>query len=150
MQTGQTALVERRTSYLALLLENPTALTHLVKLSNASPWLASFLAQHPVLLDELLDPRTLYLPPEKKEMKTGLRQRLAQTPLDDLEYQIEQLCIFKQVNVLRVASADVTGTLPLMKVSDYLSDIAESIQKELRSIQRLAAFNSQSCFVAPS
>ena len=33
--------IERRTSYLALLLENPTALTHLVKLSNASPWLAS-------------------------------------------------------------------------------------------------------------
>jgi glutamate-ammonia-ligase adenylyltransferase len=119
--------IERRTSYLALLLENPTALTHLVKLSNASPWIATFLAQHPVLLDELLDPRTLYLPPEKKEMKTGLRQRLDETPLDDLEYQIEQLCIFKQVNVLRVASADVTGTLPLMRVSDYLSDIAESI-----------------------
>jgi len=123
--------IERRTSYLALLLENPTALTHLVKLSHASPWIASFLAQHPVLLDELLDPRTLYLPPEKKEMKTGLRQRLAQTPLDDLEYQIEQLCIFKQVNVLRVASADVTGTLPLMRVSDYLSDIAESILSEV-------------------
>ena len=123
--------IERRTSYLALLLENPTALTHLVKLSNASPWIASFLAQHPVLLDELLDPRTLYLPPEKKEMKTRLRQRLAETPFDDLEYQIEQLCIFKQVNVLRVASADVTGTLPLMRVSDYLSDIAESILGEV-------------------
>jgi glutamate-ammonia-ligase adenylyltransferase len=123
--------IERRTSYLALLLENPTALTHLIKLSHASPWIASFLAQHPVLLDELLDPRTLYLPPEKKEMKTGLRRRMAQTPIDDLEYQIEQLCIFKQVNVLRVASADVTGTLPLMRVSDYLSDIAESILNEV-------------------
>ena len=123
--------IERRTSYLALLLENPTALTHLVKLSHASPWIATFLAQHPVLLDELLDPRTLYLPPQKEEMKTGLRQRMDQIPLDDLEYQIEQLCIFKQVNVLRVASADVTGTLPLMRVSDYLSDIAESILSEV-------------------
>ena len=123
--------IERRTSYLALLLENPTALTHLVKLSHASPWVASFLAQHPVLLDELLDPRTLYLPPQKAEMKSVLRQRMAQIPLDDLEYQIEQLCIFKQVNVLRVASADVTGTLPLMRVSDYLSDIAESILGEV-------------------
>ncbi len=123
--------IERRTSYLALLLENPTALTHLVKLSHASPWISSFLAQHPVLLDELLDPRTLYLPPQKKEMKAGLRQRMEQIPLDDLEYQIEQLCIFKQVNVLRVASADVTGTLPLMRVSDHLSDIAESILGEV-------------------
>jgi glutamate-ammonia-ligase adenylyltransferase len=123
--------IERRTSYLALLLENQTALRHLVKLSHASPWIASFLAQHPVLLDELLDPRTLYLPPQKEEMLTGLRQRMDQIPLDDLEYQIEQLCIFKQVNVLRVASADVTGTLPLMRVSDYLSDIAESILSEV-------------------
>ena len=123
--------IERRTSYLALLLENPTALTHLVKLSHASPWIASFLAQHPVLLDELLDPRTLYLPPHKEEMQAGLRQRMGQIPLDDLEYQIEQLCIFKQINVLRVASADVTGTLPLMRVSDYLSDIAECILGEV-------------------
>jgi glutamate-ammonia-ligase adenylyltransferase len=123
--------IERRTSYLALLLENPNALTHLVKLSHASPWIASFLAQHPVLLDELLDPRTLYLPPQKEEMQAGLRQRMGQIPLDDLEYQIEQLCIFKQINVLRVASADVTGTLPLMRVSDYLSDIAECILGEV-------------------
>jgi len=123
--------IERRTSYLALLVENPTALTHLVKLSNASPWIATFLARHPVLLDELLDPRTLYLPPPKKEMKNSLRLRLAQVPLEDLEYQIEQLCIFKQVNVLRVATADVTGTLPLMRVSDYLSEIAESILSEV-------------------
>jgi len=123
--------IERRTSYLALLLENPTALSHLVKLSAASPWLASFLARHPVLLDELLDPRTLYLPPEKNEMKNALRRRLDQVPIDDLEYQIEQLCIFKQINVLRVAAADVTGTLPLMRVSDYLSEIAESILSEV-------------------
>ena len=123
--------IERRTSYLALLLENPTALAHLVKLSAASPWIASFLARHPVLLDELLDPRTLYLPPEKNEMKNTLRQRLEQVPPDDLEYQIEQLCIFKQINVLRVATADVTGALPLMRVSDYLSEIAESILSEV-------------------
>jgi glutamate-ammonia-ligase adenylyltransferase len=123
--------IERRTSYLALLLENPTAISHLVKLSAASPWIASFLARHPVLLDELLDPRTLYLPPQKIEMKNALRRRLDQVPKDDLEYQIEQLCIFKQVNVLRVAAADVSGILPLMRVSDYLSEIAESILSEV-------------------
>lgn len=123
--------IERRTSYLALLLENPTALSHLVKLSNASPWIASFLASHPVLLDELLDPRTLYRPPQKDEMVNGLQQRLALIPPEDLEYQIEQLCIFKQINVLRVATADVTGTLPLMRVSDYLSEIAETILSEV-------------------
>ena len=116
-----------RISYLALLLENPMVLTHLVQLAGASPWIASFLAQHPVLLDELLDPRTLYTPPEAGQIKVDLDQRLRQTPSDDLEYQIEQLCVFKEINILRVAAADVSGALPLMRVSDHLSDIAKTL-----------------------
>ena len=119
--------IERRTSYLALLLEYPAALGHLVKLTDASPWVATFLAQHPVLLDELLDPRTLYRPPDREAITAELKRRLNRAPGDDLEVQIEELCIFKQVNVLRVAAADVSGRLPLMRVSDYLSDIAEVV-----------------------
>ena len=115
--------IEGRASYLALLLENPSILDHLVKLSSASSLIAAFLAHHPVLLDELLDPRNLYSPPEKKELEQELRLRFEQTP-EDLEYQMEALRIFKQVNVLRVAAADVTEVLPLMRVSDHLSDIA--------------------------
>jgi glutamate-ammonia-ligase adenylyltransferase len=78
-----------------------------------------------VLLDELLDSRTLYRPPDRDALAADIRRRLAQAPADDLESQIEELCIFKQSNVLRVAAADVTGRLPLMRVSDFLSDIAE-------------------------
>jgi glutamate-ammonia-ligase adenylyltransferase len=116
-----------RISYFALLLENPMVLAHLIQLAGASPWIASFLAQHPVLLDELLDPRTLYMPPEAGQIKNDLNQRLRRAPSDDLEYQIEQLCVFKEINVLRVAAADVSGALPLMRVSDHLSDIAETL-----------------------
>jgi glutamate-ammonia-ligase adenylyltransferase len=117
--------VERRTSYLALLLEYPAALAHLVKLVDASPWITSLLSQHPVLLDELLDPRTLYRPPPREALEAEIKRRVGRAPEEDLEAQIEALCIFKQINVLRVAAADVSGRLPLMRVSDYLSDIAE-------------------------
>jgi glutamate-ammonia-ligase adenylyltransferase len=116
-----------RISYFALLLENPDALNHLVQLSAASPWIANFLAQHPVLLDELLDPRTLYTPPEVAKIKGELDRRMHQVPPDDLEYQIEQLSVFKETQVLRVAAADVSGALPLMRVSDHLSEIAETV-----------------------
>ncbi|MCU0586504.1 MAG: bifunctional [glutamate--ammonia ligase]-adenylyl-L-tyrosine phosphorylase/[glutamate--ammonia-ligase] adenylyltransferase, partial [Desulfobacterales bacterium] len=54
-------------------------------------------------------------------------RRLSQIPAEDLESQIEALCIFRQIHVLRVAAADVSGRLPLMRVSDYLSDIAETV-----------------------
>jgi len=123
--------IEKRTSYLALLLENPSTLSHLIDLSDASPWIVSFLSHHPVLLDELLDPRTLYSPPDKTELRKELKYRLDQVPADDLEYQIEQFCIFKQVNTLRVSAADVTGALPLMKTSDHLTEIAETVLEQV-------------------
>ncbi|MDX2440753.1 MAG: bifunctional [glutamate--ammonia ligase]-adenylyl-L-tyrosine phosphorylase/[glutamate--ammonia-ligase] adenylyltransferase [Desulfobacterales bacterium] len=123
--------IERRTSYLALLIENPSALTHLVKLSCASPLITSLLAAHPVLLDELLDTRTLYVPPAKDELNAQLKKKLEQVSTHELEYQIEQLCIFKQANTLHVAAADVTGSLPLMRVSDHLSYIAETVLNEV-------------------
>jgi len=119
--------IQRRTCYLSLLLESHMAMKHLVRLAASSSWITSFLAQHPVLLDELLDSRTLYLPPRKKQLEDEMEKRFEMIPFQDLEYQIENLCIFKQINTLRVAAADVTGGLPLMKVSDHLSYIAEVI-----------------------
>ena len=133
--------IQRRTSYLALLIENPSVITHLVELAGASPWIASFLGRHPVLLDELLDVRTLYRPPQRGELESDLRQRLACVDDDDLEYQMEVLRVFKQVNVLRVAASDIMHVLPLMKVSDHLSDIAETVVAEVVQLcfEQLAA-----------
>lgn len=123
--------IEQRTNYLALLLENPTAIVHMVNLVSASPWIFSFLSRHPVLLDELLDPRTLYRPPERPELIKEIRKRLDLASDQDFEHQIQELCIFKQVNTLRVAAADVTGALTLMRTSDHLTEIAERVLNEV-------------------
>lgn len=127
-------VIQRRSCYIALLLENPDALTHLINLAIVSPWVISFIGRHPPLLDELLDPRTLYVPPRREDLEQEIFHKLAPLSDNDLEYQIETLCIFKQVNTLRVAAADVTGALPLMKVSDHLSYIAETVLKEVLNI----------------
>jgi [glutamine synthetase] adenylyltransferase / [glutamine synthetase]-adenylyl-L-tyrosine phosphorylase len=121
----------RRTAYLSLLCEYPATLDHLVRLFEASPWIAALLSRHPVLLDELLDPRTLYSPPGRPELAGELRALMAGIPPDDFEHQIEALRIFKQTNVLRVAASDITSVLPLMRVSDHLSDIAEVVLDEV-------------------
>ena len=126
--------IQRRTNYISLLLENPGALEHLIHLASASPWIITFLSRHPVLLDELIDPRTLYAPPQKETLIQNLSRRLRKMDSDDLEYQIEALCIFRQVNELRVAAADITDVLPLMRVSDYLSGIAETILEKVVSL----------------
>ena len=119
--------VLRRTAYLALLRENPEALSHLMELCAASPWIAEQLARYPILLDELLTPETLYTPADKKCLADELRQVLGRIAEDDEEAQLEALRVFKHGHVLRVAASDIAGTRHLMKVSDYLTFIAEVV-----------------------
>ncbi len=123
-------VVARRTAYLALLVENPMALSQLVQLFAASSWIAELLSQHPILMDELLDPRTLYAPPPQEEMAQQLSAELALVDEGDLERQMDVMRDFKQANVLRVAAADLMDALPLMMVSDHLSWLAEVLLKE--------------------
>ena len=116
-----------RTTYLELLTEFPGALKHLIRLCAASPMVAGQLARYPLLLDELLDPNTLYQPTAMNAYRDELRQYLLRVPDDDEEQQLEALRQFKQAQLLRVAAADIAGTLPVMKVSDHLTWLAEAI-----------------------
>lgn len=119
--------VARRTAYLALLVEHPMALSQLVQLCDGSAWVAELISAHPLLLDELLDPRTLYEPLGREDLEAELDQRFADVDAEDLEQQMEVLRQFKQANQLKVAAADVSGAAPLMVVSDYLSALAEVV-----------------------
>ncbi|MEQ6886090.1 bifunctional [glutamate--ammonia ligase]-adenylyl-L-tyrosine phosphorylase/[glutamate--ammonia-ligase] adenylyltransferase [Salicola sp. Rm-C-2C1-2] len=119
--------VLRRSAYLLLLTENPSALRELVRLCAASPWVADQLAETPLLLDELLNAESLYTPPDRDQLQADLNQQMLRIPLDDLEEQMEALRHFRKAHVLRVAASEIRGTLPLMKVSDYLTWIAEAV-----------------------
>ena len=119
--------VAGRNVYLALLAENPVALAQLIKLSSSSPWIGDYLALYPILFDELLDAHSLYEPLCKADLLLQLDFTLQRVDCDDLEALMIALRQFKQVNVLRIAAADIMGVIPLMVVSDYLTYLAESI-----------------------
>lgn len=123
---GLLEAIARRSVYLALLIESPVALAQLVKLCAASAWIAQYLGRYPLLLDDLLDPAKLYQPLGRTELAAELDQALARTG-GDPEQVIDDLRHFKQTNVLRCAAADVSGVLPVMKVSDYLTFLAEAL-----------------------
>lgn len=125
--------IARRTAYLALLVESPLALSQLVRLSSTSPWITQQVMRHPLLLDEMLDPRRLYSPLPKAALEIELDTLLAALAEDDQEQQMERLRLFAQSNMLRVAAADITGVIPLMVVSDYLTDIAEVVTSKILS-----------------
>jgi glutamate-ammonia-ligase adenylyltransferase len=126
--------VARRSAYLVLLTENPGALQRLLELCAGSPWIAEQITRYPVLLDELLNAGRLFSPPQALELAAELRERLARIPEDDLEQQMEALRHFKLAHRLRVAASEIAGTLPLMKVSDYLTWLAEAILEQVLAL----------------
>ena len=116
-----------RTAYLQLLFENQAALFHLVKLCAASPWVTEQIARFPLLLDELLDPISLYQPVPFHQYSDELRQAFLRVEPEDLELQIETLRQFKLSQQLKIAAADISNALPVMQVSDHLTHLAETI-----------------------
>ena len=119
--------IATRRVYLDLLVENPVALSQLVKLASASSWIMTYIARFPLLLDELLDPRSLLVPLAKKALEEELTRRLEAIERNDLEQQMAELRHFKQAQVLKVAAADIRDVIPLTVVSNYLTEIAEVI-----------------------
>jgi len=119
--------VATRSVYLSLLIENPLALSQLVKLCEQSTWVTRYISQHPLLLDDLLDPRSLYVPATKESLQQECYLKIAETDPKDEERIADVVRHFKQSNLLRVAAADLANAVSLMRVSDHLSWIAEVV-----------------------
>ena len=115
-----------RTAYLALLNENTQALARLVRICGMGDYLARQVAAHPLLLDELLDSRVFESLPDRGQFARELAARLEHAA-DDEERQVDALRHFRRAAMFRVAMQDLTGRLPLMQVSDRLTDVAELI-----------------------
>ncbi|MGB7933397.1 MAG: bifunctional [glutamate--ammonia ligase]-adenylyl-L-tyrosine phosphorylase/[glutamate--ammonia-ligase] adenylyltransferase [Gammaproteobacteria bacterium] len=124
-----------RTTYLSLLVENPPALSQLVRLCSSSIFVSDQLTQHPILLDELLDPRSLYNPLDKDGLKKLLEIRLNGIAADDLEQQMDRLRQFQQAAMLHVAATDIVSRRPVAAIANNLTDIAEVV---LERVLRLA------------
>ena len=116
-----------RSVYLQVLLDNPAALQLLVRLCEASGPVADFIAKHPLVLDELLHGEDASELPNREQIEAQARALLEPLDFDDLEQQMELMRQFKHGVAMRVAVADVLGQLPVMKVSDYLTWLAEAI-----------------------
>jgi glutamate-ammonia-ligase adenylyltransferase len=116
-----------RASYLALLKEQPDALDRLIDICAISGFLSRQIADFPLLLDELIDAKAFDELPTRQGFTQELAARTERLAPDDPERQVEALRQFQKVAVFEVALADLTDRLPLMRVSDRLTDIAELI-----------------------
>lgn len=120
----------RRSAYLALLNENQAALTRLVELCGRSQYIARQLASYPVLLDELLDPHSFDMGISKMQLRAELQQRLAQEKGADSEQKMRSIAQHQRAAMFGIAIADFNNDLPIMKVSDGLTWLAEAVLEE--------------------
>ena len=120
-------MIGGRTVYLALLNENSSVLAAPGGLCAQQSVPRRSDRRHPLLLDELIDERLFEDLPARAHLQADLAMRREAMHGEDPERQVEMLREFQRAALFRVALADITGRLPLMKVSDRLTDIAELI-----------------------
>jgi len=119
--------VAGRSGYLQALIDRPSALALLVKLFGESSWLANFVTRQPIVLDEVLDHGRFEAWPDKQSICIETLEMAKRLVDEELDVQMDALRQFKQARELRIAMAELTGELPLMKVSDQLSWLAEAL-----------------------
>ena len=93
---------------------------------GASSWAAEYLNRHPIVLDELLDARTLFAQPDWNAFAQELRRQLAALQGDE-ERQMHWLREAHHAQVFRLLAQDLSGVLGVEQLADDLSDLADLV-----------------------
>ena len=120
----------RRESYIALLLERPSAHERLLAVLGAARWPARYLLQHPGVIDELAHPRMLDERFDGAAFERELQERqaaLRRAGEDDEENLLNLLRRAHHAEMFRTLARDVTGRLTVEQVADDLSALADAI-----------------------
>ncbi|MBC7456124.1 MAG: bifunctional [glutamate--ammonia ligase]-adenylyl-L-tyrosine phosphorylase/[glutamate--ammonia-ligase] adenylyltransferase [Massilia sp.] len=136
------AAIARRSSYLSLLTEYPHTLERVIRMMNASGWAATYLARHPILLDELLDDRaqddaqgsaqaSAQGSAEGGDALARQLQQQLQLQLNgafgDTERQMDILRETHHAQLFRLLAQDLAGALTVERLADKLSALADLI-----------------------
>jgi len=120
-------VVAGRSGYLQVLIEQPVALHRLVHVLSRSSWIVEFITKHPIVIDELLGHSSSADFPAQAELLERTLDEAARVADEELDVQMDVLRHFQKAHECRVAVAELTDDLPLMKVSDQLTWLAESM-----------------------
>lgn len=126
--------IAQRSAYLALLAEYPETLARVARIVSSSPWASQYLGRYPLLLDSLIEWRSLLEPPNIAQIAERLHTDLDACLLPDGQPDIEQ-----QMNLMRdvqhqvsfqLLAQDLEGVLSIEKLADQLSALADALLAE--------------------
>lgn len=125
----------RRSSYLALLDEQPQALARLVDALSRSALLGDRLVRYPLLLDELLDTRSREAMPTAEEMRTACAAAVAHAD-GDIDHALRLLNETRQAISFRIALAALDGRQSASVSTRQLADLADAVLAQVHGIAR--------------
>ena len=119
--------VARRSSYLALLDEQPAARRRLVRLFADSAFLAERVIAQPLLLDDVLDPRIDQLPFRRADIAAEITRVLGTLDERDAETELERITEFRSSTAFRLGLAFNDGRVDAVATARRLAALAESV-----------------------
>jgi len=126
--------IAQRSAYLALMIEYPDTLARVSKIMAASPWAAQYVIQNPIVLDSLIDWRSLMEPLDFGRVAQHLQRDLDACQLADGSPDVEQ-----QMNLMRdskrqlsfqMLAQDLADVLSIETLADNLSALADLLLAE--------------------
>ncbi len=119
--------VARRSSYLALLEEQPGARRRLAGVFADSAFLAERVIAQPLLLDDVLDPRIDELPFKRVDIAAEIARVLATLDVRDAEGELERINELKSSIAFRLGLAFNDGRADAAATARRLAALAEAV-----------------------
>lgn len=141
------ASIGARSSFLALLRENPRTLHTLIGLFGASEYLTQVFLRHPELLDSLVRADLVQVRKDKETMLAELMARLAETR--EFEDRLDILRRYRTEEFLRIGINDSNGLLDVTEVTAQLTSLAEVCLAGASEVARAALMDRLGLTRAP-
>lgn len=126
--------IAQRSAYLALLAEYPETLARVARIVGASPWASQYLRQYPLLLDSLIEWRSLMAAPDFPQLAQQLHEEmdacLLPTGQPDVEQQMNLMRDAQRQISFQLLAQDLAGELSVEKLADQLSALADMLLAE--------------------
>lgn len=123
-------VIAGRSTYVSLLCQYPAVTERVARLLATSAWAANFLTAHPIILDELVDERSIVIDNDtvvdwsawKDEVWAALK-----SVEGDQESQMNIIRDSHHGAVFRLLVADLEGRLTVERLADQLSALADTV-----------------------
>jgi glutamate-ammonia-ligase adenylyltransferase len=123
--------VMARSTYLALLWENPEGLHFIVLLVSQSAWVSEQLVAYPQHLVDLITWMQTPSIASEQDLRSAWAQEWLDVPEDDVDGQMNALRTFQHAQILKIAASELVSELPASACSAGLATVADLVLEEV-------------------